>query len=69
MTKELVESDSRMELVTAAIIARGTLYSAADVYQANDHLSDLGSKARMELAKVTSLRPGSKSLQPALGNT
>lgn len=53
-SKEELESDARMERVTAAILARGTLYNAADVYEAFTQLSQLGAAARVETAKVGS---------------
>jgi len=41
-----------MEAVTAAIIARGTLYSAADVFEAFADMARLSALARTEMAKV-----------------
>lgn len=41
-----------MERVTAAIMAAGTKYSAADVFQAYARLSQLQAQARLQLAKV-----------------
>ena len=52
VSKESIEKDERMEAVTAAIIARGTLYSAADVYQAFADMARLSALARAEMAKV-----------------
>ena len=41
-----------MERVTAAIMAAGTKYNAADVFQAYARLSQLQAQARRELDKV-----------------
>lgn len=55
VSKEAIEGDERMEAVTAAIIARGTLYSAADVYEAFADMAKLSAQARAEMAKVDML--------------
>ncbi len=52
MSQESIEQDNRMEAVTAAIMARGTLYSAADVYAAFAEMARLSALARTEMAKV-----------------
>ena len=52
--REAVEKDERMEKVTAAIVAKGADYNAADVYEAFANMAVLSAKARVELAKVSS---------------
>lgn len=52
MTREDIERDIRMEKVTAAIVASGADYSAADVYEAFARMSVLAAKARVEMAKA-----------------
>ena len=52
VSKRDIESDERMEKVTAAIVARGAEYNAADVYQAFAKKAALSAKARVEMSKV-----------------
>lgn len=41
-----------MEKVTAAIVARGADYNAADVYEAFAKKAELSARARVEMSKV-----------------
>lgn len=52
-SKEALLADPRMERVTAAIIARSTQYSAADVFQAFAALAHLQAQARVQMAKAS----------------
>lgn len=47
-----MDKDERLERITAAIVAKGTEFSAADVFEAFAELADLSAKARVEMNKV-----------------
>lgn len=70
VSREAVERDQRMEKVTAAIVARGADYNAADVYEAFAKKAELSARARVEMSKVlpsASRQAALQYLQQVLG--
>lgn len=53
VSKQSIAADPRMEKVTAAVVASGAEYSAADVYGAFAQMSVLSARARVEMSKAS----------------
>ena len=52
MSREAIAQDQRLERVTAAVVAKGADYNAADVYEAFAKMASLSAAARDEMSKV-----------------